>query len=102
MQPLARSFTRSLPAPPFVLHSFLLCAMPTPDCIRLGCFDGHTLTRRVSPSRDGRLSEPHFMRSSRKDNSRLGCQIVLSPELDGLQLRLPMGANNMFDHIPFG
>ena len=34
--------------------------------------------------------------------SRLGCQITLSPELDGLEIRLPRGANNLFDDIPFG
>lgn len=33
--------------------------------------------------------------------SRLGCQIILRPELDGLRVRLPRGANNMMDHIPF-
>ena len=33
--------------------------------------------------------------------SRLGCQIVLSADLDGLVLRLPRGANNIMDSIPF-
>ena len=37
----------------------------------------------------------------RRDNSRLGCQIVFDRRLDGLRLRLPRGANNMFDSIPF-
>jgi len=37
----------------------------------------------------------------RRDESRLGCQIVLSPQLNGLRLSLPRGANNLFDHIPF-
>ena len=37
----------------------------------------------------------------RRDTSRLGCQLMLRPELDGLRLSLPAGANNMFDHIPF-
>lgn len=36
-----------------------------------------------------------------RETSRLGCQLVLSPELDGLQLEIPRGANNLFDHIPF-
>jgi len=36
-----------------------------------------------------------------KDNSRLGCQIKLTAEMNGMVLRLPGGANNMFDHIPF-
>lgn len=33
--------------------------------------------------------------------SRLGCQIVLTADLDGLVLRLPRGANNIMDNIPF-
>jgi len=33
--------------------------------------------------------------------SRLGCQVKLTPELSGLRLTIPSGANNMFDHIPF-
>eukprot|EP00239_Pterosperma_sp_CCMP1384_P010188 CAMPEP_0197864076 /NCGR_PEP_ID=MMETSP1438-20131217/42009_1 /TAXON_ID=1461541 /ORGANISM="Pterosperma sp., Strain CCMP1384" /LENGTH=283 /DNA_ID=CAMNT_0043482183 /DNA_START=381 /DNA_END=1232 /DNA_ORIENTATION=+ len=33
--------------------------------------------------------------------SRLGCQIVLTKELDGLKMTIPSAANNMFDHIPF-
>eukprot|EP00304_Pavlova_gyrans_P008549 CAMPEP_0206045454 /NCGR_PEP_ID=MMETSP1466-20131121/15964_1 /ASSEMBLY_ACC=CAM_ASM_001126 /TAXON_ID=44452 /ORGANISM="Pavlova gyrans, Strain CCMP608" /LENGTH=233 /DNA_ID=CAMNT_0053420393 /DNA_START=70 /DNA_END=771 /DNA_ORIENTATION=- len=36
-----------------------------------------------------------------QDTSRLGCQIRLSPDLDGMVVRIPMGANNMMDHIPF-
>ena len=37
----------------------------------------------------------------RREHSRLGCQIVLEPRLEGLVLRLPSGANNLFDDIPF-
>jgi 2Fe-2S ferredoxin len=33
--------------------------------------------------------------------SRLGCQVVLSKELDGLVVKLPKGANNIMDPIPF-
>ncbi|KAL1524821.1 hypothetical protein AB1Y20_019701 [Prymnesium parvum] len=33
--------------------------------------------------------------------SRLGCQIVLRPELEGLVVAVPSQANNLFDHIPF-
>lgn len=36
-----------------------------------------------------------------RPTSRLGCQVVLSAELDGLILFLPKGANNIMDHIPF-
>lgn len=35
------------------------------------------------------------------DRSRLGCQIVLSKDLDGLEIRIPRGANNLMDDIPF-
>ena len=35
------------------------------------------------------------------EHSRLGCQIVLTPALEGMRLRVPGGSNNMFDHIPF-
>ena len=37
----------------------------------------------------------------RRDTSRLGCQLQLRPELEGMRVSLPAGANNMFDHIPF-
>ena len=33
--------------------------------------------------------------------SRLGCQIVLTTDLDGLVILLPRGSNNLMDHIPF-
>lgn len=36
-----------------------------------------------------------------RENSRLGCQIVLTPELEGMEITVPTGANNLFDHIPF-
>ena len=36
-----------------------------------------------------------------RENSRLGCQLVFTPELDGLELEVPDGANNLMDHIPF-
>jgi ferredoxin len=33
--------------------------------------------------------------------SRLGCQVVLTADLDGLVVLLPRGSNNLMDHIPF-
>jgi len=36
-----------------------------------------------------------------KETSRLGCQIRLKPNLEGLVVKMPGGANNLFDHIPF-
>lgn len=37
----------------------------------------------------------------RRDNSRLGCQLLLRSDLKGMRIRIPSGANNLFDHIPF-
>ena len=34
-------------------------------------------------------------------NSRLGCCIELRPELEGMVVQIPGGANNLMDHIPF-
>lgn len=36
-----------------------------------------------------------------RPTSRLGCQIAVTPKLEGMKLELPGGANNLFDHIPF-
>lgn len=36
-----------------------------------------------------------------RDTSRLACQLVLSPAVDGMRLTIPAGANNLFDYIPF-
>ncbi|CAK9085062.1 Electron transfer protein 1 [Durusdinium trenchii] len=35
------------------------------------------------------------------ETSRLGCQLRLSSQLEGMTVTIPGGANNMFDHIPF-
>lgn len=35
------------------------------------------------------------------ETSRLGCQVTMTKDLDGLLIRIPGGANNMMDHIPF-
>ena len=37
----------------------------------------------------------------REDNSRLGCRVVLTPELDGVVISIPDGAHNYMDDIPF-
>ena len=34
-------------------------------------------------------------------NSRLGCQLTLRTELEGMVVHIPGGANNLMDHIPF-
>ncbi|CAE8727938.1 unnamed protein product [Polarella glacialis] len=36
-----------------------------------------------------------------RETSRLGCQLTLTPELDGMTITIPDGANNIFDDIPF-
>ena len=35
------------------------------------------------------------------ETSRLDCQVTLSPALAGLVMKIPGGANNMMDFIPF-
>lgn len=39
---------------------------------------------------------------SPRKTSRLGCQVVLDKELDGIVVKVPKGANNLMDFIPFG
>ena len=36
-----------------------------------------------------------------KDTSRLGCQVILKPELENAVFKIPRGANNIMDYIPF-
>lgn len=36
-----------------------------------------------------------------QDTSRLGCQLLLSKEIEGVVVTIPEDANNLFDHIPF-
>lgn len=36
-----------------------------------------------------------------QDTSRLGCQIILKPNLQNAIFKIPRGANNMMDFIPF-
>lgn len=33
--------------------------------------------------------------------SRLGCRVSLEDNMDGMVIRLPRGANNLMDHVPF-
>jgi len=35
------------------------------------------------------------------ETSRLGCQVKITEDLDGLLIKIPGGAHNMMDHIPF-
>jgi len=36
-----------------------------------------------------------------QETSRLGCRLVFTPEMDGITVHIPNGANNWMDHIPF-
>ena len=36
-----------------------------------------------------------------KETSRLGCQIILKADLENAVFKMPRGANNMMDFIPF-
>ena len=52
---------------------------------------------RLPTPRQDMLDLAHEPRPS----SRLGCQLELRPELEGMVVHMPNGANNLFDHIPF-
>ena len=36
-----------------------------------------------------------------QETSRLGCQVILKPNLENAIFKIPRGANNMMDFIPF-
>mmetsp|Transcript_20101 Transcript_20101/g.43336 ORF Transcript_20101/g.43336 Transcript_20101/m.43336 type:complete len:309 (-) Transcript_20101:36-962(-) len=38
---------------------------------------------------------------SPRETSRLGCQVVITNDLEGMVIRLPKGANNLMDYVPF-
>ena len=40
--------------------------------------------------------------ADRTEHSRLGCQLLLHPRLDGLIVRIPNGVNNLFDRARIG
>ncbi|KAG7236760.1 hypothetical protein INR49_029528 [Caranx melampygus] len=63
----------------------------------------------VSPSHFDKLPDPHEreddmldMAPMLQENSRLGCQIILTPELDGIELTLPKVTRNFYvdGHVP--
>lgn len=65
----------------------------------LACSTCHVI---VDPAWIGQLSDPTEDEEDMLDlafglekTSRLGCQIVMSPQLDGLVVRLPAGSRNM-------
>lgn len=84
-----------------LLAEFLECA-----CSQvMACSTCHVI---VSPEWFGRVGEPSEseldmieLAYDPQNTSRLGCQLKLRPELDGMLLHLPKGANNMMDDIPF-
>jgi 2Fe-2S ferredoxin len=65
----------------------------------LACSTCHVI---VDPAWFGRLATPTEDEEDMLDlafdlqkTSRLGCQIIMTPELDGLVVRLPAGSRNM-------
>ena len=38
---------------------------------------------------------------SPRETSRLGCQVIITKDLEGMVVRLPKGANNLMDYVPF-
>lgn len=66
-------------------------------------------TCHVYVQTDHKLSEPEEkeedlldMAPFLKENSRLGCQIILTKEMEGLELQLPMATKNFYvdGHTP--
>jgi 2Fe-2S ferredoxin len=60
------------------------CACATCHCYVEGPAAGH-----LHPAAENELSMLENTASERRKNSRLSCQIVMSPELEGLVVRLP-------------
>ncbi|KAG8458187.1 hypothetical protein KFE25_011718 [Diacronema lutheri] len=78
------------------------------ECACSGVMACSTCHVVVAPEWFARVGEPDEDERDMLDlafeptsTSRLGCQVVLRAELDGLVLRVPRGANNMMDNIPF-
>ena len=85
-----------------VLGEYLECAC---DGI-MACSTCHVVVDPAWFARVGKPSESELdmldLAFDPQETSRLGCQIVLTPELDGLIIEIPSDANNLFDHVPFG
>ena len=69
---------------------------------------GDVVVRGVRPRGGRKIGPPSDAEQDMIDlayepqyTSRLGCQIVLTSDLDGLVILLPGGSNNLMDHIPF-
>ena len=78
------------------------------ECACSGVMACSTCHVYVAPEWFSRVGEPCEAELDMLDlahdpraNSRLGCQLVFTPDLDGLELEVPDGANNLMDHIPF-
>ena len=67
--------------------------------------DCSALNQSVDPKRVGQPSEAELdmidLAYEPQSTSRLGCQIKVTKELDGLVLLLPSGSNNLMDFVPF-
>ncbi len=98
-----------------VLGEYLECAcsgiMACSTChvvIHPDWFDATILPSSDDPSPTNKIGPPSEAEQDMIDlayepqlTSRLGCQIKLTQELDGLVILLPRGSNNLMDHIPF-
>ena len=78
------------------------------ECACSGVMACSTCHVYVEPSWLERVGEPCEAEQDMLDlahepqpNSRLGCQLTLRTELEGMVVHIPGGANNLMDHIPF-
>jgi|TARA_B110001450_G_C17496554_1_gene430530 ferredoxin len=68
----------------------------------------HTCTKYVQDEWYDKVGEPTDaeldmidLAYNQKDTSRLGCQVILKSELNNAVFKIPRGANNIMDFIPF-
>lgn len=78
------------------------------ECACAGIMACSTCHVVVDPQWFDRVGEPCESEQDMLDlayaprrTSRLGCQITLDESMDGMVIRLPRGANNLMDDIPF-
>jgi 2Fe-2S ferredoxin len=58
-------------------------------CATCHCYVDEAWADRVPAPQENELAMLDFVAAERKPNSRLACQIRVTPELDGLVVRLP-------------
>jgi len=84
-----------------VLREYIECAC----CGIMACSTCHVYVNKAWFDKVGKPCEAELdmLDLAYKQNkySRLGCQLVFSVDLDGLELEVPNGVNNLMDYIPF-